>query len=140
MDLNIKSLLKKIRRQSRFGACNVKIKLHAKSYFGAGNQGCGSGLILTGSGSDLSGQTGSGSNLSGHTGSGSRHLCLEHFLSIFFLTVPSQNFLLINHFKSPFCTLFFVTESGLKPDPDLEKFENQIRIRLQAKTLYIINI
>ena len=68
MDLNIKSLLKKIRRQSRFGACNVKIKLHAKSYFGAGNQGCGSGLILTGSGSDLSGQTGSGSGIHGQSG------------------------------------------------------------------------
>ena len=40
---------------------------------GCHQQGCGSGLILTGSvyGSNLSVQTGSGSNLSGQTGSGS---------------------------------------------------------------------
>ena len=62
--------------------------------FRAPNQGCGSGLILTGS----------RSNLSGQTGSGSRHLCLENFPTILwwvlirncclfhFLTVLSHKF------------------------------------------------
>ena len=64
------------------------------------NQGFGSGLILTGSGSR--------SNLSRQTGSGSRHLCLENFPSIkmifkkkllpFFIFWRSLCFLLINNF------------------------------------------
>ena len=80
-------------------------------------QGCGSGLILTGSGSR------SGSNLSG-SGSGSRHLCLEHFQSILWRFLI-RNCWCLFHFL-PLCT-FFAPGSG-------SRSENRIRSQRNLKT------
>ena len=82
-----------------------------------GQRGFGSGLLLTGSGSNLSGQTGSGSNLSGQTRSGS-NLSGQ-------TGSGSASRSLFSSFSVPLL--------GLKPDPDPDpkKFENRIRIRIQ---------
>ena len=60
-----------------------------------------------------------------------RNCCLFHFI-----TVLSNKFSSDRSLLETFLQYFFVSESGLKPDPHPvpEKFENRIRIRIHAKT------